>query len=201
MYLLLWAFGFLCGFLTSAIMAMYCEPKHDEKYYIKINEEREKEGKKNMNKIVIGLIVCLMVILSLGACATAKADAATPAPSIADILNGYGATAGYFYGVRATHGYSYLAVKLATLGPEGWHLDLDGGMIATSGAALTVDYDLMKAFSLKQVPILGFFDTAKIGGGGMVTDITAFSDGGQINGVDNRLDWGADGLLSKTVKF
>lgn len=139
--------------------------------------------------LLIGLIVFMTSI--------ARADST----SIGDMVNAMGAQAGYFHGIRAGHGYSYLATKIAVLGPEKWNLSLDGGVIATSGAAITVDYDLLKAWSLQQVPVLGFFSTAKVGVGGMVTDITAWSDGEQVNRVDNRLDYGFDALLSKTVKF
>lgn len=132
---------------------------------------------------------------------TTVTEAPNALTSLTAFLNAAGAQGGYFYGVRATHGFSYLAAKLVNVGPTNWNLSLDGGLIATSGAAVTLDYDLMKAFTLQQVPVLGFFDTLKIGVGGMATDITAWSSASQINKADNRLDYGGDILISKTIKW
>lgn len=116
--------------------------------------------------------------------------------SITDVLNTMKAQPGFVYGIRANHGYSYLATTLLNIGPVGWHTTLDGGLVATSGAALTIDYDLIGGLSLQKAPILGFFTTAKAGAGVMVTDITVRSDGSQFNGVDNRFD----GCLSMIVQ-
>jgi hypothetical protein len=156
----------------------------------------------NRSKPPAGAAVLLLAMVTCSPAMAAEATAkAVQPPGLIDVMNSYGAQAGYFYGVRATHGYSYAAIRLVNVGPESWNLALDGGLIATSGVAVTLDLDLMKTFTLEQVPILGFFDTFRVGGGVMATDLTVLSDGSQINKVDTRLDYGADVLLSKTVKF
>jgi len=138
-----------------------------------------------------------MILVVLFIQSWARAEVIQKDPTATEVINAMGAQAGYFYGIRATHGYSYLSTKLAILGPEAWHLTLDGGLISTSGAAVTVNYDLMAGLSLNKVPVLGFFDAAKVGAGVMITNITAFSDGSQVNGADNRLDVGPCILFSK----
>jgi hypothetical protein len=135
-------------------------------------------------------LVALFIIVACGASYADVSPTVTPT----EVINAMGAQAGYFYGVRAGHGYSYLSCKLANLTKN---ISLDGGLISTSGVALTVDYDFIGGLSLKTFPVLGFFDTFKAGVGGMATDLTAFSDGSQINKVDNRLDFGGDVLFSK----
>ena len=139
-----------------------------------------------------GMKVALFLALFL-ACSPAMAEV-IPAQtlSVTEIINAMGAEAGYFHGFRAGHGYSYLATKIMDIGPESWNLTLNGGLIATSGLALTVDYDIEKGLSLQKFPVIGFFDKWKMGGGVMVTDITGWSAWDQFNKQDNRFDVGLD---------
>ena len=89
-----------------------------------------------MRKFVIGLVCMLCMFGGKVFADTVVTPVVAPQTvTITEVINAMGGQAGYFYGFRAGHGYSYLATKIATLGQEKWNLSLDGGLIATSGAA------------------------------------------------------------------
>jgi hypothetical protein len=145
-----------------------------------------------MKKFILAVVIMFMAVPAF-----ADAVPAENTVSITDALNAMKAQPGFVFGFRARHAYSYLATTLLNIGPAGWHTTLDGGLVATSGAALTVDYDFIGGLSLQKAPILGFFTTAKAGAGAMVTDITAWSDGSQFNNSDNRFDGCASFIVLK----